>query len=109
MIADESSLRAAPEVDRVAVKPRLLFFYAPQEGASRRTESYLSQVLQRRRNHHTFHVHRIDVTARPDLAARFRVTETPAFLVIADGKIKTRLARPKGTTHLREHLAPWLR
>lgn len=91
-----------------ATKPRLLFFYA-NDGASRRCESFLATVLQRRRNHQTFVIHRIDVSKRVDIGERFRITETPAIIVIAEGKVRARLTRPKGSAPIREQLEPWLR
>ena len=35
-------------------KPGLVFFHSSTSGKCRRTEGYISQVLQRRRNHETF-------------------------------------------------------
>jgi thioredoxin-like negative regulator of GroEL len=90
-------------------KPRLLFFYSPTDGASRRADAWLAQVLQRRRNHETFHIHRIDVNERPELAARFRVTQTPAIYVVADNRIVGRSTRPRGSAQLAALMQPWLR
>ncbi len=90
-------------------KPRLLFFYSPTEGASRRADSYLAQLLQRRRNHDTFRIHRIDVNERPELAERFHVTQTPAICVVADNRIVARSTRPRGTGELAALIRPWLR
>ena len=90
-------------------KPRLLFFYSPKEGASRRCEGYLAQILQRRRNHNTFLIQRIDLSQRADMGERFRITETPSIMVIADGKVRARLTRPSGSAAIREQLKPWLR
>ena len=90
-------------------KPRLLFFYDAREGASRRCEGYLAQVLQARRNHETFLVHRIDINERPDLAERFRVTAVPTIVVITRGKVRVRLTSPRGCVLIREQLEPWLR
>ena len=90
-------------------KPQLLFFYDAREGTSRRCEGYLAQVLQRRRNHESFLVDRIDVNKRADLCERFRVTATPTIVVIAEGKVRARLTSPKGSAAIREQLEPWLR
>lgn len=92
-----------------ATKPRLLFFYAANDGASRRCEGFLAQVLQHRRNHQTFVIHRIDISKRADIGQRFRVTETPAIVIVAEGKVRARLTRPKGCAPIREQLEPWLR
>ncbi len=91
-----------------AARPRLLFFYRAEEGSGRRVEGFLAQVLQRRRNHDSFAIVRIDVQKRADLAERFRIGETPAILVVADGKVRARFARPKGCADIHDHLQPWL-
>ena len=85
------SQSASPETE----KPRLLFFYRATDGKARRAEGYLAQVLQSRKNHETFVVHRIEMTERSDLAARFKITETPALVVVNGKKIRARLERPR--------------
>src|SRR3979490_1736782 len=35
-------------------EPKLLYFYSPKSGPSRRVEAFLDQVLQERRNHAVF-------------------------------------------------------
>jgi thioredoxin-like negative regulator of GroEL len=90
-------------------KPRLVFFYDPRDGRSRRTEAFLAQVLQHRHNHDTFVLTSVDVVARPDLAERFRVTSSPTVLVISDRAVRARLEQPKGVHQLEEALRPWLR
>ncbi len=64
--------------------PQLVFFYSPRSGQSRRADGFLAQVLQRRHNHETFTLVRVDVDQRPDLVERFGITTTPTLLVIAD-------------------------
>jgi thioredoxin-like negative regulator of GroEL len=97
----------------LATKPaepvRLAFFYSPRSGKSRRADGYLAQVLQRRRNHETFHLVRVDVDKRPDLATRFRVTETPTLIVIAGNRTRSRLVNPTGTHQITRLLRPWLK
>lgn len=56
------------EANEADSRPKLLFFYTDSSGRSRRVESFLAQVLQRRRNHDTFQLYRVDCDARPDLA-----------------------------------------
>ena len=90
-------------------KPRLIFFYSPHDGAARRADGFLAQVLQRRRNHETFVVHRVDVESHPELAARFRVAETPALVVVDEKRVSGRLARPTGVVDIQALLEPWLR
>jgi thioredoxin 1 len=87
----------------------LAFFYSPRSGRSRRVEGYLAQVLQARRNHHTFNLVRVDVDRRPDLAARFRVTDLPTLAVIRNKRLEGSLSRPRGCRAISDFLAPWLR
>lgn len=93
----------------ITEKPRLLFFYSPTAGASVRVGGFLAQVLQRRRNHDTFLVHRIDVTQRPDLAQRFKIADTPALCVVDGNKVAARAEAPRGAAELEKLLRPWLR
>jgi len=90
-------------------KPRLLLFFSPKIGRCRRVEGFIAQVLQRRKNHETFQLTRIDVTARPDLAERFLVDTVPALLVADDRRVRARLDEPKGCADIAALLAPWLR
>jgi hypothetical protein len=90
-------------------KPRLLVFYSAQDGKARRVDGYLAQILQRRRNHETFVVHRVDVNDRADLAKRLRVTVSPSLLVVDGNKVKGRLEKPKNAVEIQGLLAPWLR
>jgi hypothetical protein len=46
-------------------RPRLVFFFSKASGRSRRVEGYLSQVLQRRRNHQSFDLLNVDVDGTP--------------------------------------------
>jgi len=89
-------------------RPRLLFFYDPKDGHARRVEGYLAQVLQRRRNHDTFQIHRIDVRAHPDLAKRFRIDHSPVICVVNQRRVALRAERPKGIHQLEQLLTPWL-
>ncbi|MEA2386552.1 MAG: hypothetical protein QOJ22_726 [Thermoleophilaceae bacterium] len=92
-----------------AAKPRLLFFYSEHDGRSRRVEAFLAQVMQRRRNHETFVIHRIETSRSAALAERFQVDEVPTLVVVDDSKVRARLVRPAGCADLKEALAPWLR
>ena len=80
-IAHNRLPEAKPEVT-------LAFFFSPRSGRSRRAEGYLAEVLQRRRNHDTFKVVRVDVDKRPDLAARFGVTALPTLAVLRDERLR---------------------
>jgi thioredoxin-like negative regulator of GroEL len=91
-----------------ATRPRLVLFYSRRSGKSRRVDGYLAQVLQRRRNHDTFAIVRIDADDRPDLAGRFKVTTLPTLLVIDGNRVRGRLSEPRGCTEITELLGPWL-
>jgi hypothetical protein len=67
----------------------------------------LSQVLQTRRNHETFRIHRIAVENRPDLHQRFGVVELPTIAVVVDNRLATR-SRPTSVDEIGFLLAPWL-
>ena len=93
----------------VADQPNLLFFYSSRSGHSRRVESYLAQVLQRRSNHNTFQIRRIGTEAHPDLVDRFRIEIAPTLLVVENRKVQARLAPIKSAYQIKEFLGPWLR
>jgi hypothetical protein len=90
-------------------RPQLLFFYSPTSGSSRRAEGFLAQVLQRRRNHESFVVHRVDVKDRPDLAERFRIENVPTLIVVDGRRVRARLSAPRGCAEISRTLAPWLK
>jgi thioredoxin-like negative regulator of GroEL len=92
-----------------AERPRLIFFYSARDGRARRIEGYLAQVLQRRQNHDTFAIHRVDVDERPEVAERFRVNGEPALLVVSGKAVRARLEAPRGCAEIQTVLAPWLR
>jgi hypothetical protein len=48
-------------------KPTLIFFYSPTSGGSRMADGFLAQVLQRRRNHDTFTLKRVNTKLGPSL------------------------------------------
>jgi thioredoxin-like negative regulator of GroEL len=104
------STAAAQPARREASKerPRLAFFRARNSGRSRRVEGYLSQVLQRRRNHDSFHLLHVDVDEHDDLAERFRIEDVPT-IVVEDNRVRGRLASPRGCRDIEQLLAPWLR
>lgn len=91
-----------------ASKPLLLFFYSSTDGLSRRVEGYIAQVLQRRKNHQTFELRRIDARERPDLAKRFGVEALPTLVVVSENRVQARLERPRGANQISEALAHWL-
>ena len=90
-------------------KPRLLVFYDAHDGKARRVEGFIAQILQRRRNHETFLVHRLEMTERADLAKRLRVTASPSLVVVDGNKVRGRLEKPHNAVEIQSLLAPWLR
>lgn len=107
MSSAPSQTRANPA--RETARPRLAFFYSPASGRSRRVEGYLSQVLQRRRNHESFQLYHVDVDEHPQLAERFRISEVPTIVVVEDNRVRGRLETPRGCQDIEQLLAPWLR
>ena len=90
-------------------KPGLVFVHSSASGQCRRVEGFLAQVLQRRANHDTFRMYRLDVDSRPDLVERFEVDSVPTLLVIEQKQVRGRLEEPKGCREIEVFLAPWLR
>jgi thioredoxin-like negative regulator of GroEL len=92
-----------------AEQPRLVFFYSRLSGGCRRAEGFLAQVLQRRRNHGTFKLYRVERDDRPDLVQRFGVHELPALVVVEGRAVRAKLERPRGCRDIESFLAPWLK
>ena len=46
---------------------------------------------------------------RADLAERFRISEVPTLLVVADRRVQSRLELPRGCSDIEAILKPWLR
>ena len=90
-------------------RPRLIFFFSLASGRSRRVDGYLSQVLQRRHNHESFRVYRVDVDEEPELVQRFGIDEVPTLVVVDGTQVRGRLASPRGCRQIEDLLAPWLR
>jgi thioredoxin-like negative regulator of GroEL len=89
-------------------KPGLVFFHSSLSGHCRRVEGFLAQVLQRRRNHETFKLYRVDDQQRPDLIERFDVGNLPTLVVVENKVVRARLERPRGCRDIERFLAPWL-
>jgi thioredoxin-like negative regulator of GroEL len=94
--------------ERAVARPRLVFFFSRASGRSRRVEGYLSQVLQRRRNHESFELLNIDVDENAGLAERFAIDEVPTLVVIEEKRVQGRLASPRGCRDIEQLLSPWL-
>lgn len=91
-----------------ARKPGLVFFHSSLSGHCRRVEGFLAQVLQRRRNHETFRLYRVDEETRPDLVERFSVATVPTLLVVEGTSVRARLEQPRGCRDIERFLSPWL-
>ena len=66
-------------------------------------------MLQRRGNHETFLLQRIEEAERPDLHDRFGIDTVPTLVVIEGNRLKGRLVAPGGAAAIERFLAPWLR
>jgi thioredoxin-like negative regulator of GroEL len=86
-----------------------VFFYSQASGRCRRVEGFVAQVLQRRSNHETFVIHRVEAKERPDLHERFGITSLPTLIVIEDKRVQARLEEPRGCRDIERFLVPWLR
>jgi thioredoxin-like negative regulator of GroEL len=90
-------------------RPQLVFFHSSSSGRSRRVEGFLAQVLQRRANHDTFRIYRVDATSNADLVERFGVERIPTLVVVEDRRVRAQLPNPRGCRDIESFLAPWLR
>ena len=86
-----------------------MFFYSATSGHSRRVEGFLAQVLQRRHNHETFTIRRIDHETHAELAARFGIAQPPGIVVVEAKRDRAKLERPRGCVEITSLLAPWLK
>lgn len=89
-------------------RPKLLYFYSPRSGLSRRVEAFLDQVLQERRNHRAFSRSRVDVDRAPQLAEHFEVDDVPAIVVLEDGRMVRKVEGRVSVSNIRDELSPWL-
>ena len=72
-------------------------------------DGFLAQVLQRRANHDTFRVHRVDVDQDGALVEHFQIETVPTLVVIDRKRVQGRLESPSGCRDIERLLAPWLR
>jgi thioredoxin-like negative regulator of GroEL len=96
------------KVERRVDRPRLIFFHSSSSGRSRRVEGFLAQVLQRRANHETFRIYRVDAEANAELAERFGVNAIPTLVVVEQKRVCGQLRDPRGCRDIEKFLAPWL-
>jgi len=67
----------------------LVFFTSRRSGPARRMESLLAHIARKEREH--LAVKRVDVDERPDVAARFGVSEVPALVLVTERRVVARL------------------
>jgi thioredoxin-like negative regulator of GroEL len=108
-MGDVSAENAAAAQGSSTDKPQLLFFFGKTSGPSRRVEAFLSQVLQRRQNHDTFHLVRVCAEDHAKVLERFLVEEVPTILVVEGRRVRARVVAPRGRRELEDALRPWLR
>jgi thioredoxin 1 len=92
----------------VPTKPSLVFFHSASSGRCRRVEGFLAQVLQRRSNHDTFEVLRVDADEHAQLVEQFKIETIPTIVVVKDKQAQGRLPNPRGCRDIERFLAPWL-
>ncbi|TMM20836.1 MAG: thioredoxin family protein [Actinobacteria bacterium] len=102
------SAGGAVSAEPVPEVPLLVFFHSKRSGQSRRVEGYLSQVLQRRGNHNSFQVYRVEVEEQPQLVQRFRVDAVPTLVVVSGNRVRDRAITPRGCREIEQLLQPWL-
>jgi thioredoxin 1 len=89
-------------------RPVLVFFTRESSGPARRMESLLAHIARKERDR--LRVARVDVDRRPELAARFEVSDVPVLVLVRDhravARIDGRSSAPKIERMLEPHLAP---
>jgi hypothetical protein len=105
---ERSAAPARSHAQKAASRPTLCFVYSPTSGPSRRAEGFLAQVLQRRQNHRSFALRRIDCVEQPELAERLGATTVPTLVVVDDRRVEARLGGVFGCKEIEQLLDPWL-
>ena len=86
--------------------PLLVFFWSERSGPARRMESLLAHLERKERQR--LRVKRVDVDARPDLAARFQVGVVPTLVLVKDRKVVCRLEGRTSAPRIEAMLEPHL-
>lgn len=89
-------------------RPSLVFFESSASGRCRRVEGFLAQVLQRRSNHKTFRIYRVDAEKEGELVSRFKVDTIPTLVVVENKRVRAQLPNPQGCREIENFLGPWL-
>ena len=98
-----------PTSKPMSTKPSLVFFHSQSSGRCRRVEGFLAQVLQRRSNHDTFEVVRVDADQHAKLVEQFKIETIPTLVVVKDKRAEGWLPNPRGCREIERFLTPWLR
>lgn len=91
-----------------AAQPRLVFFQSASSGRSRRVEGFLAQVLQRRANHDTFRIYRVEAQTEAELVERWGIETIPTLVIVDQQRVRGRLPNPRGCREIESFLRPWL-
>jgi thioredoxin 1 len=87
--------------------PTVAFFTDPASGPARKMDSIVAHLARTQR--HTYRVVRIDVTQKPELAERLKVTNVPTLLMIKNkrvvGRLEGRVSAPRIQRMVEEHLS----
>lgn len=109
MHAPRSASGYLPAAEKpTSARPQLLFFYSATSGSSRRVEGFLAQVLQRRRNHQSFDLRRVDFHRHEAFAERLGIDTVPSLVVVENKRVRARLSNPRGCAEISQALSPWL-
>ena len=90
----------------VDTRPMLVFFRSSRSGPARRMESLLSHLERKERSR--LRVLHVDIDARADLAAKFKVTSVPALVLVKDKKVVARVDGRASAPKIDKMLAPYL-
>lgn len=87
-------------------RPLLVFFTRESSGPARRMESLLAHIARKERER--LRVTRVDVDRRPELAARFRVTDVPALVLVHEKRVVGRIDGRSSAPKIERMLEPFL-
>ena len=87
-------------------RPLLVFFRSERSGPARRMESLIAHLARKERER--VRIKRVDVDVRPDLAARFGVTEVPTVVLVRERRVVERLEGRASAPQIERMLAAHL-
>jgi thioredoxin-like negative regulator of GroEL len=88
-------------------RPLLVFFWSERSGPARRMESLLAHLERKERDR--LRIRRVDVDARPEIAARFQVSVVPTLVLVKDRRAVSRLDGRTSAPKIQAMLEPHLR